>query len=72
MLKKPGSRVSLNCVFVFLFSLGYFGIAAGQEESDASAEYSDGARQCMTCVMNLDLNLTAGTNVTSLTCFQQI
>jgi DmsE family decaheme c-type cytochrome len=49
MLKKPGPRVSLNCVFVFLFSLGYFGIAAGQEESDASAEYSDGARQCMTC-----------------------
>lgn len=49
MLKKPGPRVSLNCVFVFLFSLGYFSIAAGQEESDASAEYSDGARQCMTC-----------------------
>ena len=49
MLKKPGPRVSLNCVFVFLFSLGYFSIAAGQQESDASAEYSDGARQCMTC-----------------------
>jgi len=49
MLKKPGPRTSLNCVLVFLFSIFYVGSAASDEESDTTAEYSKGARQCMTC-----------------------
>lgn len=49
MLKKPGYRSSLKSVIVFLALIGYFSLASGDEENNATAEYSDGAKQCMTC-----------------------
>ena len=49
MLKKPGSRSCFNSVFVLLLLLFYFGLATADEEIEATAEYSKGARQCMTC-----------------------
>jgi len=49
MLKKPGYRNGLKSVIVFLALTGYFSLAIGDEENDATAEYSDGAKQCMTC-----------------------
>ncbi len=49
MLKKPVSRRGLNSVFVFLFLLGSISLAIGDEETDTTAEYSNGAKQCMTC-----------------------
>jgi DmsE family decaheme c-type cytochrome len=49
MLRKPGPRIRVNSVFVFLLSLCYFGPAFGDEEADATAEYSKGANQCMSC-----------------------
>ena len=49
MLKKPVPRRGLNSVFVFLLLLGNFTLAIGDEEADTTAEYSNGAKQCMTC-----------------------
>ncbi len=49
MLKKPVPRRGLNSVFVFLLLLGNFSLAIGDEEADTTAEYSNGAKQCMTC-----------------------
>jgi len=49
MLKKPGLRNSLNSVFVFLLLICSFSLAIADEETEATAEYSKGARQCMVC-----------------------
>ena len=49
MLKIPGPRMGLSSAFVFLLSLCYFSLAFGDEEVDATAEYSKGANQCMSC-----------------------
>jgi DmsE family decaheme c-type cytochrome len=49
MLKKPVPRNGLNSVFVFLLLLCNVSLAFGDEEADTAAEYSSGARQCMTC-----------------------
>ncbi len=49
MLKKPGFRSCLNSVFVFLLLLCFSGLAVADEEPEAAAEYSKGARQCMAC-----------------------
>lgn len=49
MLKKPGHRNGLKGVIVFLALTCYFSLAVGDEEIDVTAEYSKGAKQCMTC-----------------------
>jgi len=49
MLKKPGLRNSLKSVFVFLLLLCNISLAIGDEEVQATAEYSKGANQCMSC-----------------------
>ena len=49
MLKKPGPRHSLSSVFVFLLLLCNISLATGDEEAQATAEYSKGANQCMSC-----------------------
>jgi len=49
MLKKPGYRNGLKSVIVFLALTCYFTLAIGDEEIEATAEYSTGANQCMTC-----------------------
>ena len=49
MLRIPGPRVSLSGIFVFLLSLCYFSLALADEEAEATAEYSKGANQCMSC-----------------------
>ncbi len=49
MLNKPGLRNSLNSVFVFLLLLCSFSLAIADEETEATAEYSKGANQCMSC-----------------------
>lgn len=49
MLKKPGPRHSLSSVFVFLLFLCNISLVVGDEEVQATAKYSKGANQCMTC-----------------------
>ena len=49
MLNKPGLRACLNSVFVFLLLLCSFSLAIADEETEATAEYSKGANQCMSC-----------------------
>lgn len=49
MLKKPGFRNGLSSAFVFLLLICSFSLAIADEEPEATAEYSNGARQCMAC-----------------------
>lgn len=49
MLKKPELRSSLNSVFVFLLLICSLSLAIADEATEAPAEYSNGARQCMAC-----------------------
>lgn len=49
MLKKPGFRKSLKSVVVFLILLCFITPVVGDEEITPAAEYSKGAKQCMTC-----------------------
>jgi len=49
MLKKPAPRNSLKSACISLLLLGCFSQAGAEEETVATAEYSDGAKQCMTC-----------------------
>ena len=49
MLNKPGLRNSLSSVFVFLLLLCSFSLASADEETEATAEYSKDANQCMSC-----------------------
>jgi DmsE family decaheme c-type cytochrome len=49
MIKKPGYRNSLQSLGTFLVLFFYFTLAVADEEIDTPAEYSDGAKQCMTC-----------------------
>ena len=49
MIKKPGYRSSLNSTITFLVLLCYFTSGIADEEVDTTAEYSSGARQCMSC-----------------------
>ncbi|HEY5774960.1 MAG TPA: DmsE family decaheme c-type cytochrome [Xanthomonadales bacterium] len=49
MFMKPGFRHSLKSAFILFLLSGYFSPAIGDEEVETQAEYSDGARQCMTC-----------------------
>lgn len=49
MLKKPGPRHSLSGVFIFLLLLCNISLAIGDEDVQATAEYSKGANQCMSC-----------------------
>jgi DmsE family decaheme c-type cytochrome len=49
MFKKPESRSYLKGLVVFLAFLCYITPVAGNEEVSATAEYSKGAKQCMSC-----------------------
>jgi hypothetical protein len=49
MLEKPAPRNSLNSVFVFLLLLCSFSLASADEVTEATADYSKGANQCMSC-----------------------
>ena len=49
MIRQPGTRNFLKSVFGSILLLGFAGQVAGDEGTDAAAEYSDGAKQCMTC-----------------------
>jgi len=49
MLKKPGYRNGLKSVIVFLALICCYSLAIADEEIEATAEYSKGAKQCMTC-----------------------
>ena len=49
ILNKPGHRIGLKSVVTFLGLLCYFSLAVGAEDTEAAAEYSKGANQCMSC-----------------------
>ena len=49
MISKPGYRNSLKSIIAFLVLLCYGAMAVADEETEAVAEYSKGASQCMVC-----------------------
>jgi len=49
MISKPGYRNSLKSIIAVLVLLCYGATAVADEETEAAAEYSKGANQCMAC-----------------------
>ena len=49
MIMKPGYRKCVHSSIGFLMLIAYFSLAVGEENIEAEAEYSKGARQCMAC-----------------------